>query len=76
MPRQSFIAKLLECEYAHAGDIVRYVNDFGQTLLVGILTEKGIIVPGHGDMPLNLARFEQISGMCYLTFMSGRRGNV
>lgn len=63
MARQSFIAKLLESGFASVGDVVRYVNNLGQTLLVGVLTDEGILIPGQEDKPLNLSRFEQVSGM-------------
>lgn len=63
MARQSFISKLLEKGFARVGDVVRYVNNLGQTLLVGVLTEQGVLIPGQGDRPLNLSRFEQVSGM-------------
>jgi len=63
MARQSFIGKLLERGFARVGDIVRYVNNLGQTLMVGVLTEQGLLIPGQGDRVLNLSRFEQVAGM-------------
>lgn len=69
MARQSFITKLLEGGFACVGDVVRYVNNLGQTLLVGVLTEHGIVIPGQEGNPLNLSRFEQISGMESLSLL-------
>lgn len=63
MARQSFISKLLEGGFARVGDIVRYVDNLGQTLMVGVLKEQGILIPGQEDRILSLTRFEQVAGM-------------
>jgi hypothetical protein len=62
MAKKSFIAKLIANNFVSSGDVVRYVNHLGQTLLVGRICEKGIIVPGHGNLPVNVAKFEQLAG--------------
>lgn len=73
MAKKSFIAKLIAHNFVSSGDVVRYVNHLGQTLLVGRICEKGILVPGHGNLPVNVAKFEQLAGTLRTALHETRR---